>query len=178
MAIQSHPLNKDWRIEFDPDDPATTFALCRTGFFSVRFNPSKWGQPVLYEVADEMTGFAGSVIPIIKKEEGVWYVLATRNDRPANDYVEKLLEGARTSVSNQDPFLTSAGLPITYFEGHTYSNSARISGKIRTGIAEATGRDFAPPLGAEWITWEQMAQTTDMMTKAVLFQFMILGGHW
>jgi hypothetical protein len=89
-----------------------------------------------------------------------------------------LLEGARTSVSNQDPFLTSAGLPITYFEGHTYSNSARISGKIRTGVAEASGLDFALPPGAEWITWEQMAQTTDMMTKAVLFQFMIFGGHW
>jgi hypothetical protein len=175
--MEIYRLNGDWRIEFDPDNAASTFRLCREGYFSVRFNPDKWGQPVLYEV--ERDGFAGTVIPIVKKEGGIWYVLATRNDRPANDYVEKLLEGARASVSNQDPFLTNSDLPVVYFDGHVYSNSARINGKIRTGIADATGKDFIAPANAEWITWETLAeQTTDMMTMSVLFRFIILGGHW
>jgi len=171
MSLEMYLLNGHWRVEIDPDDPVSTFMVHRDGYFRVKFNPDKWGQPVLYEV--EKDGYAGMVIPIIKKEDGIWYVLATRNDRPANDYKEKLLEGARTSASNQNPFLSPADLPITYFDAPLYSNSARINGAIRTGIADATGKDFTPPANAEWVSWDSFAETTDSMTMAVLFRYMI-----
>ncbi len=168
-------LKGGWHLEVDQANPAETVTICRKDgkFFKVRFNPKKYGQPVIEEGTDA-DGFAGTVFPIVKCIGGVWHVLAIASERPANDYEGKLLEGARSSVSNDKPNLTASGHEFQYLPGFGYSNSARISGKIRKAVVDVTDLEFTPPAGAEFITFSKFfAESTDMMTQAVIGQFLV-----
>lgn len=172
--MQRHELNKDWFLELDPANPASTLKIARNDgkFFSVRFNSNKWGQPVLEEVAGA-DGYAGSVVAVVAKIDEGWHVLVARVDRPADDFQNKLIEGVRQSVSNADPHLTASGLPISWHSGHGHANSARIADKLRLGVAQVNAAEFQLPANAEWMSFADFfKQSTDMMTKAVLGQFM------
>ena len=176
MATKSFELNRDWRLDIDPENPAASFRVYRPDgkFFTVRFNTAKWGQPVLEEVRGQ-DDFGGKVIPVVAdRGDGQWSVVVTRVHRPADNYTDLQIESARQSASNADPYLSVAGLPIRYFEQVGYANSARMSDRLRLGVVDVTSLEFTLPQGAEWISFKDFfVQSTDMMTKAVLGQFMV-----
>lgn len=169
-------LKGGWEVRMDSKDPAGSLVVGREDnrFFSVVFNTEKYGQPLIEEAVDA-EGWAGYVIPIVSKIDGAWNLVVTYNDRPANNYESKLLEGARRSVSNDAPFLTTEGEKARELPGFVYANSARIAGKIRVGVLDVTGdQSFELPQGAEFMPFTQFFdQSTDALTKAVLGQFMV-----
>lgn len=168
-------LQGGWRLCVDQSDPAKSVSLGREDgkFFTVRFSTLKYGQPVVDETIGA-DGYAGVVFPIVKCIDGKWHVLAVKNERPANDYAEPLLEGARSSVSNENPHLTATKHAFEFLPGYGYSNSARIKGKIRKAIVDVTEGDFEIPKGAEFVSFRQFFdQSSDFMTQAVLGQFLV-----
>jgi hypothetical protein len=168
-----HQIEAPWALYYDPERPLDV-AIARDDqryFWGVYCRGPDYGQFALEEASDP-EGFAGSVVPIIRQVRGRWYVLCTYNKRVANGFGDALLEGARASVSNQRPPLQTAGLPIKDFPGFLYSNSARIKGELRTGVAIVTDLDYKAPQRAEWVTLSDFAiKSTDSMTMAVLFKF-------
>ncbi len=173
--LQTHELNKDWRLDIDPANPQGFRVYHASGkFFEVRFNPAKWGQPQVYEKAGA-DGITGSVIAIVRKHAGIWQVAASWNQRPCDDYLAQQLEGARHSVSNTMPTLAVDPSTVRLFVGHNHVNSARIADKTEIGIVNATGaEEFELPKNAHWYSFaEFFAQSTDVMTKAVLGQFIV-----
>lgn len=176
MANETTELKGGWQVELDQDDPCESLVVGRADgrFFRVVFSSQLYGQPVLEEVTDA-DGWAGLVIPIVKRIDRVWNVVVTDNSRPANDYEEDLVEGARTSASNDDPFLTSDGESIEMLAGFVYSNSARINGKVRMGVCDVTDNDeYELPDEARFMPFKQFFdESTDSMTKAALGHFMV-----
>lgn len=176
MAKAQTELKGGWHVELDPDCPCESLRVCRGDgrFFRVVFSSELYGQPVIEETLDD-DGLAGYVIPIVKNIDGQWHVAVTDNDRPANFYEEPLVEGARTSASNDSPFLTTDGLEIEQLPGHLFANSARIAGKIRTGIVDVTDSEkFELQEDARFISFgEFFDQSTDSLTKACLGHFMV-----
>lgn len=169
-------LKGGWEVRIDPQNPAGSFVLGREDgrFFSVVFNTELYGQPLIEEVLDE-DGWAGYVIPIVCKIDGVWNLVVTYNSRPANNYQEKLLEGARCSSSNDAPFITTEGETAQALPGYLYANSARIAGKIRVGVLDVSDQDgFELPADAQFMPFTQFFdQSTDTLTKATLGHFMV-----
>ena len=164
-------FDSQWHVREDG-----TIGRLDNRFFTVEFLINKqqgFGQPGIVEHTDA-NGIAGRVIPIIKKLDDEWHVLCSRNLRFANDYLEPLLEGARSSISNTNPYLSSGDLPVVYLEGEGFSNSARINGRLLLGVVDVTDvADYEAPKGSEWLTFTDFAeQSTDMMTQAVLFRFL------
>lgn len=169
-------LKGGWQICLNTQSPSESLVLGRADgrFFKVTFNTTRYGQPLLQEAVDA-DGVAGYVVPIVKQINGVWNVVVTYNERPANDYQEKLLEGARRSVSNDTPFISTDGEAVQLLPGYIYSNSARIAGKLKVGVVDVTAQaDFVLPEGAEYLSFAEFFEvSTDALTKAVLGQFMV-----
>ncbi len=173
--MQTHELNKDWRLDIDPANPQSFRVYHADGkFFEVRFNAAKWGQPQVYEKAGT-DGITGSVIAIVRQHAGIWQVAACRNQRPCDNYAVEHLEGARHSASNTTPNLAVDHSTVQHFAGHNHVNSARIADKTAIGIVNATGcESFVLPKNADWYSFSEFfAQSTDVMTKAVLGQFIV-----
>lgn len=169
-------LKGGWQICLNTESPSESLVLGRADgrFFKVTFNTTRYGQPLLQEAVDA-DGVAGYVVPIVKQIDGAWYVVVTYNERPANDYQEKLLEGARRSVSNDTPFISTDGEAVQLLPGYIYSNSARIAGKLKAGVVDVTDEaDFVLPEGSEFLSFAEFFEvSTDALTKAVLGQFMV-----
>ena len=166
-------LKGGWHLSLDPDHPTETVIGRADGrFFKVRFNTTGHGQPVLDEVCND-EGVAGFVIPVVRKVGGKWQVAVSNNFRPANDYSESLIEGSRKSVSNDDPNISTDGFTIKWLSGFKYSNSARITGKLKFGIVDLSDTNTPLPKGAGWMdVGDFFTTSTDALTMAALGQFM------
>lgn len=169
-------LKGGWDVRMHPDDPSNSFKLGRADgkFFRVVFNCTKYGQPLIEEVLDQK-GYAGYVVPIVKLIDGVWNVVVSYNERPANDYAEKLLEGARRSASNDAPFIAAEGEKMEPLPGFLYTNSARIAGKVKVGVLNVSDVvDFQLPSNAEFMPFKEFFdKSSDALTKAALGHFMV-----
>lgn len=173
--MTTHNINNDWRLDLDETNPAGFRVYRADGkFFEVRFNPAKWGQPLVYEKADA-NGITGSVVAIVRRHADAWQVAAVRTTRPVDDYSQAQLEGARFSVSNTAPSIAVKADDVRYFPGHTHVNSARIADKTRVGVLDVTDVEaYSLPNGAEWLSFRDFfEQSADMMTKAVLGHFLV-----
>lgn len=172
----THEINKDWRLDLDPAHP-DAFRIYRADgkFFSIAFNPSKWGQPLVYEKADA-DGTTGSVISIVRKHNDEWQVAVVSVQRACDDYSRELVEGSRFSVSNSVPYLPnqSKSADPQYLSGYNHINSARIADKTLIGVIDWTSIGEPLPANAKWMSFRDFfLQSTDSMTKAVLGQFMV-----
>jgi hypothetical protein len=172
--MATYELNKDWQLELDPTNPQD-FRVHRLDgkFFEVRFDSSKWGQPVLREVPGA-DGYTGAVIPIVRTVNGVREVAVADCDRVCNGYTAKQIEGTRYSASNP----ATASIPadsVRELQGFNHINSARIADKTRLAVAVVDDvPDFQLPAGSRWLTFGQFfATSTDSMTKAVLGQYLV-----
>jgi hypothetical protein len=114
---------------------------------------------------------------VIRNNHGVWEVFVTDNPRVGNNYATPLTEGARRSESNTHPFISTDGLPVTIL-GEALTNSARIQGKVITGVCEVqNGASISTSPYAQnprWISFFEFSKTsTDMTVKSVLFDFLM-----
>lgn len=171
--MSTFELNKDWRLDLDSANPAAVRIYRADGkFFEVCFSTLGWGQPILKEKAGE-NGVTGEVIAFVRCRAGVWEVAVRQSKRPCDDFTNVQVEGFRASKSNSTA-LPAVTVPIDYLEGHNHVNSARIADKTLFAIADWTDQpDFAVP-DTTWITFKEFFRTsTDVMTKALLGQFMV-----
>lgn len=175
--MATHELNAHWRLDLDPANPQSFRIYHADGkFFEIRFNPAKWGQPMLYEKADA-NGITGKVIALVRKIAEGWQVATVRVQRPCDDYVAQQLEGLRYSISNANPTIVATNCPLTLADAKpTHFNSARIVDKTEIGVIDVTDVvDFALPAGASWCGFGEFFQeSTDTMTKAVLGHFLVV----
>ncbi len=169
--MNTYPLNKDWKIDFDPAKP-DSFRVYRADgrFFQIRFMKERWGQPIIEQTADA-AGNTGYVVCFVRKT-AVWQVAVARNERPCNRFAERLVEGVRYSASNP---ATKVSGSVTYFDCANHVDSARIEDKSRVGYVDLTSEpDESLPAGLEWMSFREFFKTSsDTMTKALLGQFMV-----
>ena len=114
---------------------------------------------------------------VVRNNNGVWEVFVTDNARVGNNYATPLTEGARRSESNTHPSISTDGLPVTIL-GEALTNSARIQGRVITGVCEVqNGTSMATSPHAQnprWISFLEFSKTsTDMTVKSVLFDFLM-----
>jgi hypothetical protein len=171
--MKTFELNKDWRVDLDEANPSGVRIYRQDGkFFEVCFSTLGWGQPIIREKGDS-TGVTGEVIAFVRCRDGVWQVAVRQAKRPCDDFTNVQVEGFRASKSNSTA-LPAITVPVEPLAGYNHCNSARIVDKTLFAIADWTDHPDVSVPDTTWVSFKEFFRTsTDIMTKALLGQFMV-----